>query len=421
MRRFILLICAILCLCSQAYAEIYAVNFSGGAVAIDETGAAVIPAGTYDRLYTLRNDDGKLTGYAAGIISGNTYLYAVLNSEGTPLSDHVYSTVSSAGEGCIVSRDGKYSYHSSAHKYDDLTFSAMTYAGSGMILAVNGNIYDDIGDTISILWADGISFRTGISILNGFGTISEGLMPLYDDDTRLFGYINNQGSWVIKPAYKYAAPFKNGLAIIATEDGYGVIDSKGSILLAPNSRQLARSGDIFAMIRGDALRVYDVDLKITAVMPLNGAEVNLTGEYIIISAADSEAVYDAYGNLLFTAPAWSHITDAGNGVFIVRSGSWSDASVTLLWLDGSPLSPACHSIYTLDSANLAYAIADSDGILRYGIMAADGTFVTDAIYNSIACVTEGMYCADTDTGAVILDSHGMIMNTFKSSSKTPQS
>jgi len=420
MRRLILLICAILCLCSHAYAEIYAVNFNGGAVAIDETGSAVIPAGTYDRIFTLRNDEGKLTGYAAGILSDSTYLYSVLNSEGTPLSDHIYSTVTSAGEGCIVSRDGKYSYHSSAHKYDDLTFSAMAYAGDGMLLALNGNIYDDIGDTISILWADGISFRTGISILNGFGPMSEGLMPLYDDSTRLYGYINNQGSWVIKPAFKYAAPFENGLAIIAAEDGYGVIDSNGTILLTPNSTQLARSGDIFAMIRGDALRVYDSDLKITAVMPLNGAEVNLTGDHIVISTADSEAVYDAYGTLLFTMPAGSHIASAGNGAFIVRSGSWNDASVSLTWLDGSALSPACHSIYPLDSTNLAYAIADTDGILRYGIMAADGTFLTDAIYNSIACITEGMYCADTDTGAVILDSLGTIMNTFKAAVKEPQ-
>lgn len=420
MRRLFLLICAFLCLCSHTCAEIYAVNFDGGAVAIDETGSAVIPAGAYDRLFTLRNDEGMLTGYAAGLASGSSYLYSVLNSEGIPLSDHVYSSVASAGEGCIVVQDDKYRYYSSAHKYDDISFSAMAYGGDGMILAANGNIYDDIGDTISILWADGISFRTGISILNGFGPMSEGLMPLYDENTHLFGYINNQGAWVIKPAFKYAAPFENGLAIIASENGYGVIDSNGNIMLTPNSTQLARSGGIFAMIRGDALRVYDSEFTITAVMPLNGAEVNLTGDYIIISSVDSETVYDAYGTLLFSMPAGSHISSAGNGVFIIRSGPWNEASVYLAWLDGSALSQPCYSIYPLDSKNLAYALADEHGVLRYGIMTSDGTLITECIYNSIACITEGMYCADTETGAVILDSDGMIMNTFKASHSEPQ-
>lgn len=46
-------------------------------------------------------------------------------------------------------------------------------------------------------------------------------------------------------------------------------------------------------------------------------------------------------------------------------------------------------------------------------MAYDGSFVTDALYDSLACVTEGMYCADTSTGAVLVDAAGNIMNTFK--------
>lgn len=420
MSRLFMVLCALFCLCACAHAEVFAVNYSGGAAAVTSDGTAVIPAGTYDCLYTLRNDEGSLTGYAAGIDTEYGIMYAVLNTDGVPLSDHKYLSVVSAGEGCIVNEGGTYRYLSAAHKYDDHAFSNMTYAGDGMILAVTGNIHDDIGDTISILWADGISFRTGISMLGDFGDTSEGLIPLYDSATNLYGYINNQGSWVIKPAFKYAAPFSNGLAVIAGGNGYGVIDSSGRTRLAPSSLQLARSGNIFAMIRGDSLRIYDSELTITAIMPLGGSYVNLTGEYIVVSGANSEAVYDVYGTPLFSRPAGTQISSAGNGAFIVREGKWGDKCVYLTWLDGSPLSEACNSIYLLDSARLAYAMKDDAGELKYGLMSMDGSFVTEPLYASLSAVTDGMYCADTSSGAVLIDEDGNILNTFAASPDAPQ-
>jgi len=413
MRRILLLVCAIMLMNICAHGEIYAVNYNGGAVAVDSSGAAVIPAGSYDRLSILTNDSGVLTGYAAGRLTEDGLLYSVLNSLGEPLTDHEYFKIVSAGEGCIVYDNDGCRYLSAAHKYDDQLFSAMKYAGSGMILAVNGNIYDDIGDTLSILWADGISFRTGIDMLGDFGNISEGLMPLYDDETKRFGYINNQGSWIIRPSFVYASDFYNGLAVIAGNDGYGIIDRTGEIKLAPNSRQLYRSGDIFASLRSDSLRIYDSELTVTAILPLSGAQISLTGNSIVLTSADSVTVYDVYGTLLFSLPDNAQVTDAGNGTFIVRNGTWSERSAYLAWLDGSVLSIPCNSIYSLDSNCLAYALDADDENIYYGLMSADGACVTEAIYLSMACVTDGMYCADTETGAVLLNTEGEILNTFK--------
>lgn len=412
MRRVISVICALICLFSAAHGEIYAVNFSGGCAAVDDSGATLIPACEYDRLYVLRNDAEEAVGYAAGSGRGSGLMYAVLDASGEPLTDHVYSKIESAGEGCIVYDENGCRYLSAAHKYDDQVFSSMTYVGGGMLLAVNGNIYDDIGDTVSILWSDGISFLTGINMLGSFSRISEGLMPLYDDGTGLYGYINAQGSWVIKPAFRYAADFRNGLAVVATDNGYGVIDSAGNIKLTPNNLKLARSGDIFATIRGDALRVFDSELMITSVIPLSGATANLTGNSIVISQPDQEAVYDVYGSLLFSAPPGSQITDIGSGTYIVRSGPWGEKCVELTWLDGSPLSDPHESVYALDGSMTAYAAKDADGVMRYGLMSYDGACITDAVYLSMACVADGMYCADTENGAVLLDSAGNLLNTF---------
>ena len=128
MRRIIMLVCVLILLGLPAYGEIYAVNYRGGSVAVDDTGTAIIPAGSYDYLHTLRNDNGILTGYAAGKLVNGRILYAVLNAEALPLSEHIYTKVESAGEGCIVYDDEGCRYLSAAHKYDDLVFSSMTYA-----------------------------------------------------------------------------------------------------------------------------------------------------------------------------------------------------------------------------------------------------------------------------------------------------
>lgn len=415
MRLFFIILLLVFCVSLPAQAAVYAVNFDGGAVAVDETGAALIPAGSYDRLYALHNDSGELTGYAAGVEIEGIIMYAVLNSNGEIKTDFIYSGILQAGEGCIVCENGVYRYLSAAHKYDDYDFGALAYAGSGRVIAVTGNVYDDIADPVSILLTyGGIYVPTDISTLNAFDGFSEGLMPLYDADTQLYGYVDQQSSWAISPAYDYAGEFHNGLAIVADENGFGIIDVTGKIRLAASSVQLARSGSIFASIRGGMLRIYDSELNPISVTALDGAQVNLTGDYIVLSRSDSETVMDAQGNVLFTLPAGASVSSAENGLFIVREGEWSNPNVTLRRLDGAVLSKNCNSIYRLDGDRLAYSLSDENGFVHYGLMANDGSFVTDALYNSLSCVTDSMYCADISTGAVLVDAAGNIMNTFKS-------
>lgn len=418
MRLIFIMLLIIFCVSCPAQAAVYAVNFECGAVAVDETGAALIPAGYYDRLYALYNDSCELTGYAAGVESDGVILYAVLNSGGEIKTDFVYSGIWQAGEGCIVCENGVYRYLSAAHNYDDYSFGALVYAGSGRVLAVTGNVYDDIADPVSILLTYvGIYVPTDISTLNAFDGFSEGLMPLYDAATQLYGYVDQQSSWVISPAYDYAGEFRNSLAIIAIENGFGVIDTDGKIRLAASNMLLARSDSIFASIRGDVLRVYNSELELISVTALDGAQVNLTGDYIVLSRSDSETVMDAHGTELFTMSAGAGVSSAGNGLFIVREGDWSQNSVTLRRQDGTVLSQSCRSIYRLDADRLAYCISDENGVVFYGLMANDGSFVTEALYDSLACVTDGMYCADISTGAVLMDAEGNITNTFKAASR----
>jgi len=199
-----------------------------------------------------------------------------------------------------------------------------------------------------------------------------------------------------------------------------VIDSRGNIKLATSSLQLARTDSIFAAIRSDTLRLYDSGLTQRCVMPLYGASVNLTGEYVVLSTGDSEAVYDIDGTLLFSAPAGSQIFSASSETLIVRTGSWGENCVTLRDLSGTELSSEYATIFTIDDSRLAYGIMDENGSMLFGLMSGDGTPVTEAIYFTMARAADGLYCADTGSGAVLLDAEGNIINTFEISEHTVQ-
>lgn len=60
------------------------------------------------------------------------------------------------------------------------------------------------------------------------------LWPACDPVTGLWGYIDAQGAWGIKPEYRNAYEFCNGYAIVDMgEDAEGLIDETGAYILQP--------------------------------------------------------------------------------------------------------------------------------------------------------------------------------------------
>ncbi len=80
-----------------------------------------------------------------------------------------------------------------------------------------------------------IGFYDDIMAYNGpdesISVFSHNMCPAYDKATKLWGYVDPQGNWVIEPQYKNASAF--------TEDGYAsvnntiIIDTSGQIVLEP--------------------------------------------------------------------------------------------------------------------------------------------------------------------------------------------
>lgn len=60
------------------------------------------------------------------------------------------------------------------------------------------------------------------------------LVPFRDGD--LWGYADPFGSIVYPPEYKSAGVFRNGIALVQTQDGYGYIAMNGRAFFASNLR-----------------------------------------------------------------------------------------------------------------------------------------------------------------------------------------
>lgn len=75
------------------------------------------------------------------------------------------------------------------------------------------------------------------------------LWPAYDEETHLWGYIREDGSWGIMPQYGYAGHFHHGCAVAGEAspdegiEAQGVIDETGAYLLSPEYLIDHRCGD----------------------------------------------------------------------------------------------------------------------------------------------------------------------------------
>lgn len=77
----------------------------------------------------------------------------------------------------------------------------------------------------------------GLCMPSAGGEGAEALWPAYDEETRLWGYINESGVWCIAPQYHDAGRFYGGCAVVSMEEepapAEGIIDMTGMFLLPP--------------------------------------------------------------------------------------------------------------------------------------------------------------------------------------------
>lgn len=60
-----------------------------------------------------------------------------------------------------------------------------------------------------------------------------------------WGYVNGTGKIIVEPAFTRAETFKNGRAIVANDNGEGVIDRRGQFIIPTSSHEIERVGSSF--------------------------------------------------------------------------------------------------------------------------------------------------------------------------------
>lgn len=103
---------------------------------------------------------------------------------------------------------------------------------------------DKTGNQVIFLKASqAFGFKEGLALVN-FG-------PMNQDDKAIWGYVDHDGQNVIKPQFKYAYSFNNGLAIAATSSvSYGFIDKTGKWVIEPSFTGLTDFSEELAGAKG---------------------------------------------------------------------------------------------------------------------------------------------------------------------------
>jgi hypothetical protein len=406
MRRVFALFMIFIAFSVSAAAEIHAVNFSDSCAVINSNGNRIFNSAKYDLIFALKDEKGKITGYAAGITTGNYgEHYALLSPAGDRQTDFIYNFIAPAGNGFIASRRDVWYCLTSSGKSVGKTYSAIEYIGNNTCFAVSGDPYDEISDRLVILTTDGAVRVPGVDIQYGLAQFSDGLMPIADGNTLLYGYVNSRGTWALDPAYKYAGSFMDKRAIIAGEAGYGLIDQLGNEIISPEYDFMTRSGGLVCAVKNDAAYIITTDGQLLFKTSLKGASASLTGAYLVITASDEVRVMDASGALIFTCSATSSVEAVGDH-FIVRSGQWSASQAQLTDLSGSPVSPAWASLTFLENGMFSYGMRNDAGEIQYGLYSAEKGALTDCNYASVTLIEPGLYIGITDDGAALIDDSG---------------
>lgn len=419
MRRCIGAALAFVFLLSSAFAENYAFCFSDGAAVVDENGTQFIATNIYERICALHAQDGAIVGYAAGATTDSAMRYALVSPAGERLTDFLYTSIAVAGESFICGTGNAYLILSSSGIAGNDEYSAIAYAGDGAFLTLSGNINDEIADPLMLLAADGTQWQPDISLLYGLGTFSESLMPACDGGRVLFGYIGTDGTWQIAPEYEYAGDFSGGYAIVSTDAGYGILDATGTVSIAANCDFIERSNDHFLVQKDGAFALYEVganSLSKAFEQNADAASPRLSGNNVIVYADDQVCVLDKAGKARFTLPSTATVNEVG-GLFVVRNGDWAARSAYLADADGKQLSEKHNTIRLLEGtgsrALFAYGVMANDSYdMKFGLLRGDGTIVTDPLYDELASVGPGLFCAVATDGVTLINGVGNVISVL---------
>lgn len=413
-----LLLCMLI---GVAHASSLCVNAPGVVALTDNRGVEVIENGRFEALFTVR--DGAL--YAAG----RRGAYRLYDVAGRPLGDVEFSMIDDVGEALLFRQGAFYGAMSAAGEIViPAQWTQLTPNGAGGWLALESDPLDEQPDEIVCIDAQGEARQTGVYCVGGLSRVSGGRMPYLDSDGR-YGALDESGAIAVEGNWLYMDSFSNGLAKVAGQEGMGVIDSGGRVVIGPVFRWLERSAAMIAAWDGENIEIYGPrGGQRRARLPGRALEIALTGDYLAVVYDGRTCLYNAYGRLLRQSQGAVSYAPGTRGQLIASDGSWGEKCQQLVNPDGSKASgmfqqllPLCAERYAflemkgedyesevLGTVQTAWDYAGC----RYGLMDGRGRILISAKYREIRALSSDRLLLIGDDRTQIADRNGVVMKTW---------
>ena len=243
------------------------------------------------------------------------------------------------------------------------------------------------------------------------GKADEGLMAASETKGGKVGFISTtDGSWVIKPQYRSACNFKNGLAIVKDENGmFGLIDIDGNYVVEPKYKKLVpirseHTGEPAMCAEdedGETVFVFANGDEVRPGRKILDEELDFIGDLAIVTTG-SEGDHDLYnvvdreGRLLLEKDRSG--VYIGNGMFEACRESNDDPAIWELYDNtGKKITDekcSAEPFCTIGGKGAAIVIENSSN--KCGLIGADGKYIIPPEYDEMTAHT--IY--DTSDGSV---------------------
>lgn len=400
-----------------------AVWFGGACALLNSEGGALVEAGEWGDIFSLGNGL-----FAAGKRVEDKRLYAVMDETGSLRTEIAYEMLARAGDILVFRKNGLLGgMRETGEEIIEAWYTAIVSNGEDGYLALRTNVLDDESDQIYRIDPVDGECASDAKTLSGLSAVSDGRMKALSPQQNMYGYVNAQGDWAIEPQFLSAGDFQDGLAVVSTNRGTGLIDPDGNWHVQPIYREILRGDGFWAGISGKSIDLYDKNAQ----MPLRswdaqGVYCGIVGEYLLLYCENEIQVWDANGMCKMQLNALASVAWGGGGSLVVSNGIWGEPCCAIYGSDGTPKTDFYQHILYLgdgeDGALYAFLTFDAEEYIdenlgetryntdadsvRYGLMDENGGEILPAEYLQLRLVSEKLLFAETEDVYGVMDLQG---------------
>lgn len=184
---------------------------------------------SFDSLFTFTLAKDELT-------SSKNNKYGIMTTKGKEILPCIYDYITAKDKygNYIVNYQGKYGLMGG----DGNLILKPEYGYIEIVTSGEDYYYKTYQPSINLQPADlGIESKT-LKVTEGVDTTQ--LVVAYDENSRLYGYKNKEGQWIIPPHYYIAEPFSEGLALVGYgKNQCGYINEKGQFVIEPKYHSMS--------------------------------------------------------------------------------------------------------------------------------------------------------------------------------------